>query len=251
MNPEQELIVYSRLLKLLNGRRLLDIERLVINRSQTLLLTGANGSGKTTLLKILAGLEAPDYCNVYYGQCRFSWKQARLSSRLPVIYLHQHPYLFDTSVANNIAYGLRRAGYNRQKTRHLTAEALAWSQLEHLADRNAKQLSGGERQRVALARARILHPRLLLLDEPISSMDQSSCEQTFFLVRHLRQEGVAVVITSHQTQQLGKLADRRLVLEKGKLSEMNAGETFGAAGSARGTVRVLSASDQWNPDRHG
>ncbi|HED12263.1 MAG TPA: ATP-binding cassette domain-containing protein [Gammaproteobacteria bacterium] len=160
--------------------------------------------------------------------------------------------MFDASVSDNIAYGLRRAGYKRDRTRQLTEEALIWSKLEHLADRNAKQLSGGERQRIALARARILHPRLLLLDEPTSSMDQSACEQTFFLIRNLRHEGVAVVVTSHQIQQLRLLADRHLVLESGKLHEVeNSKHGVKPAPHKTGTVRVLPTRNQRNPDHHG
>ncbi len=252
MSSQQALIVYNDLLKLHNGNRLLDIKQLVINRSETLLLTGANGSGKTTLLKILAGLNAPEHCDVHYQQCRFSWKKARLPTRLPVIYLHQHPYLFDASVSDNIAYGLRRAGYKRSRTRQLTEEALAWSKLEHLADRNARQLSGGECQRIALARARILHPRLLLLDEPISSMDQSACEQTFFLIRNLRQEGVSVVVTSHQIQQLRLLADRHLILENGKLHDVESNSSrVNPTPHTTGMIRVVPAGNQRNIDLHG
>ncbi len=252
MNMEQELIVYSSLLKLRNGQRLLDIESLVINHSETLLLTGANGSGKTTLLKIIAGLETPDKCSVTYQQQRFSWKQARLPKRLPVIYLHQHPYLFDASVSDNIAYGLRRAGFNRPQIQKLIRDTLAWCQLEHLADRNARQLSGGERQRVALARARILRPRLLLLDEPTSSMDRSACEQTFFLIRCLSQEGVATVITSHQTRLIHRLADRHLVLKHGKLhEEKGSSNRLQTTGHTPGMVRILPLRNHKSPDRHG
>lgn len=252
MSSQPALIVYNDLLKLHNGNRLLDIKQLVINRSETLLLTGANGSGKTTLLKILAGLKAPERCRVSCQQRTYSWKKARLPKRLPAIYLHQHPYLFDASVSDNIAYGLRRAGYKRNRTRQLTEEALAWSKLEHLADRNARQLSGGERQRIALARARILNPRLLLLDEPTSSMDQSACEQTFFLIRNLRQEGVSVVVTSHQIQQLRLLADRHLILENGKLHDVESNSSrVNPTPHTTGMIRVVPARNQRNIDLHG
>jgi tungstate transport system ATP-binding protein len=213
----QVLITFYDLRKTIAGRCLFDIPQLVIEQGRCMLLSGENGAGKTTLLKIIAGLEVPDRAEVHYQDKVLSWKAARRLCRDQAVYLHQTPYLFDGSVADNVAYGLHRAGVTRAEARKRVAATLTWAGLEHLSQRNARQLSGGEKQRVALARARILSPRLLLLDEPTASMDQEARERTYFLIQRLRSEDMAVVIASHELERLMPLGDVHLHLHKGEL----------------------------------
>lgn len=211
------LLTFSNLRKSIGGQRLLDIERFSIQRGTCTLLSGKNGAGKTTLLKIIAGLEPPDRAHVCYQGCTLPWRKAQRRYRHEVVYLHQYPYLFDCSVSDNIAYGLKRAGMARAEIAPKVSEALDWAGLSHLAARNAHELSGGEKQRVALTRAWVLSPRILLLDEPVASMDQESREHTFFLIRRLKSEGVALVITSHELRPVLPLGDIHLRLADGRL----------------------------------
>jgi molybdenum cofactor guanylyltransferase len=180
------------------GDKLFDIDEFDITQGTCIVLSGQNGAGKTTLLKILAGLETPDYAEVEFDGRRLTWKAARARLRREVVYLHQQPYMFDHSVADNIAYGLSRQAVPAARIKARVAEALAWSGLTHLAQRNARELSGGEQQRVAVTRARVLSPRLLLLDEPLANMDISAREQTILLIRRLKDDGVSTIITSHE-----------------------------------------------------
>ena len=180
------------------GDKLFDIDEFDIPQGTCIVLSGQNGAGKTTLLKILAGLETPDYAEVEFDGRRLNWKVARARLRREVVYLHQQPYMFDHSVADNIAYGLSRQAVPAARIKTRVAEALAWSGLTHLAQRNARELSGGEQQRVAVTRARVLSPRLLLLDEPLANMDISAREQTILLIRRLKDDGVSTIITSHE-----------------------------------------------------
>jgi len=124
-----------------------------------------------------------------------------------VIYLHQHPYMFDRSIAENIAYGLRRADLSSTEVRAKVEKVLEWARLGQLAARNACRLSGGEKQRVGLARARILSPKLLLLDEPLANLDHASRDRTFLLIRRLRSEGISTLVTSHEPQVSATLGD--------------------------------------------
>lgn len=177
---------------------LLDINDFSIPAKKCIVLSGRNGAGKTTLLKILAGLDAPDTAELVYDGKQLSWQEARPLLLRDVVYLHQQPLMFDRSVADNIAYGLRFKGFSKSEIFQQIEQALSWAGLSHLADRNAKQLSGGEKQRVALTRARILKPKLLLLDEPVSNMDLESRELTLTLMQRLKFEGVTSVVTSHE-----------------------------------------------------
>jgi tungstate transport system ATP-binding protein len=202
------------------GRRVLDIDTLSIYPGKCLLLTGPNGAGKTTLLKILSGLETPDdriKTVVHYDNWCLSWKTARGRYCRDVIYLHQQSYLFDNTVFENIRYGLRRRGLGREEINRRVHRALEWAALSHLAQRNTRELSGGEKQRVALTRALVLQPRVLLLDEPFSGLDENARSRTGFLIQRIKSENVAVVVTSHELQSVAGIADSHLELYDGQL----------------------------------
>ena len=177
---------------------LLDISDFDIPEKKCIVLSGKNGAGKTTLLKILAGLEEPDIAELVYEGKHLNWRSARPLLQRDVVYLHQQPFMFDRSVTENVAYGLRYSGLPASEIKEQTKQALAWAGLTHLSNRNAKQLSGGEKQRVALTRARILKPKLLLLDEPVANMDLESREQTMTLLQRLKFEGITTIVTSHE-----------------------------------------------------
>lgn len=215
----EPILQFRGLRKFLANRWLLDIPELSISGGQCMILSGDNGAGKTTLLKIMAGLEPPDAGEVSYGGKVLPLRTAPQHYRNNIVYLHQAPYLFDCSVVDNVAYGLRRLRLPRATVQAKVAEVLAWAGLEHLATRNAKHLSGGEKQRVALARARVLAPKVLLLDEPIASMDYKSRERTCVLIERLKEEGMGVVITSHELYAVLPLADVHMYLHNGKLHD--------------------------------
>lgn len=203
---------------------ILDIDELDLYAGEAVLLTGRNGAGKSTLMKILAGLERGNEGSLLYqgGIIDAPWYRLRRASkplRHQVIYLHQHPFLFDTSVKENLAYGLKCRNVAKTQQNLIVQQALHWSGLEHLAERNAKTLSGGEMQRIALARAWVLEPELLLLDEPTANMDRESREQTSFLIRRLIHQGTAVVICSHEIKPDNRLINRVLHLQDCQLSD--------------------------------
>ncbi|HIF18254.1 MAG TPA: ABC transporter ATP-binding protein [Cycloclasticus sp.] len=214
------LINFSNITISLSGKSILNIDQLDVPAHQCTLLTGRNGSGKTTLFKIMAGLLKPNSAEVHYQGLEMTWKQAKPYIQKDIIYLHQQPYLFDASVADNIAYGLHRLGENKAAAHKKVMQALDWANLSHLAHRSAKQLSGGEKQRVALTRARILSPRLLLLDEPTASMDTDAKQQTSLLLQRLKSEGVSIMISSHETHTIDHIADRHLHIENGQINTL-------------------------------
>ena len=211
------LIDYKNMSFTLLRKSILNIAHLRVPAHQCTLLTGNNGSGKTTLFKVMSGLLKPDSANIHYQGLDLSWRQAKRYIQKDIIYLHQQPYLFDASVADNIAYGLYRAGENKASAHRKVMQALDWADLSHLAHRSAKRLSGGEKQRVAMTRARILSPRLLLLDEPTASMDSDAKQQTGLLLQRLKSEGVTIMISSHETHTVEHIADRHLHIKNGSI----------------------------------
>ncbi len=221
----------QHLRKSVGDRFLLEIHDLDFQAGTCTLLTGPNGAGKTTLLRLLAGLEAPDNAEMVFNGAAMPWRTCRDKLRKQAIYLHQTPYMFDRSTADNVAYGLRRMGLSRKACREKSAEALDWAGLTHLSDQNARQLSGGEKQRIALTRARVLSPSFLLLDEPMANMDAQAREQTLELICRLRSEGLCILLTSHDRLATAGFADRELAMRDGRLEQgLRTRQATGAAG---------------------
>jgi tungstate transport system ATP-binding protein len=206
------LAVAAGLRKSFGARLLFDIERLTVEEGRTYILTGPNGSGKTTLLRILAGLD-----RAQAGEVQF--RGAALESlHRSIVYVHQHPYLFHTSLRRNLEYGLKCRGIAPEERGRRVDEAIAWAGLgAHLRTPPAN-LSGGEKQRAALARARALQPDLLLLDEPTSSLDKEGRAQTVALLGQLRDEKRTVIVACHDQEVIALAGTQRLRLQDGRLS---------------------------------
>jgi len=214
----EPLLSITRLQKTVNRRMVLDIDRFELSATRGVMLRGPNGAGKTMLLKIIAGLLPPDHAEIQIDCHAGDWREVVSQLRSSIVYLHQQPYLFDRSVAANIAYGLRRRGMSRLDTARLVTDSLEWAGLAHLSERNARQLSGGEKQRVALTRARVLSPKILLLDEPLSGMDRDARQRTTELLQSLRAAGAGLVITSHELDSSDASWDAEFELNDGRLT---------------------------------
>lgn len=212
------LLQVSDLRKSFGERLLFDISQLILERGYSYLLTGNNGAGKTTLLRVLAGLEPAEMSRLSYeGRAIASHEIcAQLAPR--VIYLHQHPYLFSTSVAANVAYGLKAAGIAHRKQDLAVHEAMTWAGVHHLAHIAPHRLSGGEKQRVALARARVLNPDILLLDEPTANLDESARKQVAELIKKMCDNNHCVVIATHDPELMVLRNAVNLRLEKTSLN---------------------------------
>lgn len=189
-----------------------------INRGTFLAILGPSGCGKTTLLRMIGGFILPTTGTVEID----GHDVTRLApERRPTNMVFQGFGLFPhMTVRQNIAYGLRVAKRPRAEIDKRVIEALQLVRLEEFADRPVKQLSGGQQQRVALARALIMRPEVLLLDEPLGSLDLK--------LRHAMQEelrrihhqigGTFVFVTHDQSEALG-LADRIAVMEEGQMMQ--------------------------------
>ncbi len=201
-----------------HGERLLfDIAELTLDAASAYVLTGANGVGKSTLLRILGGLETAEADEVSFDRQRVCLHPYPQALRAAIVYVHQHPIMFSTSVADNIAYGLRARGASKADVKKAVDEAMAWAGVDYLQGTDPARLSGGEKQRVALARARVLKPRLLLLDEPTANLDGNAREQVIALIPTLLEQGSTVVMACHDRDLIGLPGVRRLKLRDGRL----------------------------------
>ncbi len=197
--------------------KVLDIADLKIEKGSITGLIGPNGSGKSTLLKLLAFAQKPTRGNIFYkGRIELPFSP---TVRSKVTLLTQKPYLLKRTVFENIAYGLKI----RKDKKHLkekVKKALLTVGLDYqkFAARKWHALSGGEAQRVSMAARLILKPEVLLLDEPIASVDTESAELIRKASLNARDNwGATLVIASHDLQWLYSISDRQLSIFKGNI----------------------------------
>lgn len=188
-------------------------------------LLGPSGSGKTTTMKLVAGLIAADSGDIRLG--------ARSIRDLPperrgVAMVFQNPLLFPhLTVAGNVGFGLRMRGLAPDRIARSVAEMLDRVRLAEFAQRKPVQLSGGQAQRAALARALILRPEVLLLDEPLSSLDPGLRDEMRQLIRSLQRDmGITTIVVTHDQTEAVALADRIALLLHGRLAQHDTPEAF-------------------------
>lgn len=186
---------------------------------------GPSGCGKTTLLKLIAGLLYPSQGDIIFdGQSVFPIPAER---RGAVMVFQNHllfPYL---SVAENVGFGLKMQGFDRQTIRRRVAEMLELVQLPGYEERRPRQLSGGQQQRVALARALIVQPRVLLLDEPLSNLDAHLRNDMQDLILEVqRRLGLTTVIVTHDQVTATTLADQIGLMFDGRLHQFGRPQAF-------------------------
>jgi tungstate transport system ATP-binding protein len=202
----------------------LDIGELKINSSDITALVGPNGSGKSTLLNLLAFINLPGT-----GTMRFHDQDVNVTNyqlfRRRVGYVQQKPYLFHSSVSDNVELALKIRGVPRSQRREQVRNTLSMFDLENLAGRFALGLSGGEAQKVALARALIHGPEVLILDEPFNHLDRAFREVLQNLLRNIvERDKVTVIFTTHDQLHARTLANQVFSLIDGQpipLSAMN------------------------------
>ena len=191
---------------------------LEIFNKEFLVLLGPNGAGKSTLLNVIAGLI--DYKGSVFFENKCIDKLP--ASKRKIGYLFQDLYLFPhLDVFSNIAYGLKIGRKKPNEIKYRVEELLRMLRIENLTHRYPKELSGGEKQRVALARALALTPEVLLLDEPLSSLDLQSSK---YLRRELKQLqrilGITTIYVTHNLTEAEEMADRIAIIEKGAIEQV-------------------------------
>ncbi len=181
-------------------------------------LIGPSGCGKTTLLRCLAGLCRLDGTVRFRGQ---TWQDERLylpPHQRPVGYVFQEASLFaHLSVRRNLEFGLKRSTAARTLSLDEAVDLLG---LGPLMERSPSRLSGGERQRVAIGRTLLVQPRLLLMDEPVSSLDVDSKAEVIDRLEHINHAlATPVIYVSHDSREVARLAHRVLQMQGGRIAD--------------------------------
>lgn len=189
-----------------------------INRGEYCVLMGRTGRGKTTILESICGLRKIHSGDILIGGSNVtSWSPADRE----IGYVPQDLALFPTfSVQDHLEFALKLRRQSRPAMTARTKELAAVLGIEHLLHRGIHGLSGGESQRVALGRALSFEPAVLLLDEPLSALDESTRAEMHELLRRVKgATGVTTLHVTHSTEEAEALADRRFILDDGRLFE--------------------------------
>ncbi len=221
MNAEQTLLEANNIDVRRGGMRVLDVPQFCLRQREIMCLVGPNGSGKTTLLLTLCCLLERHTGELFFKGFKIVDRSSVLGFRRNTATVFQEPLLFDTTVYDNVASGLKIRGLPRREIRLRVEQNLERFRIGHLASRSARKLSGGEAQRTSLARAFATRPEILFLDEPFSALDPPTRESLIDdLDTIFRKTGVAVVMSSHDQAEALRLADTMAVMQQGRLVQM-------------------------------
>lgn len=201
--------------------RVLDIPELAVKRGEILSLIGPNGAGKSTLLLTLACLLKTTQGQIFFNDRHVSEKSVSSYYRRRIAMVFQEPLLFDTTVYENVASGLKIHGMRAGEIKPIVEEYLERFGISHLIMRSARKLSGGEAHRTSLARAFAIKPEIIFLDEPFSSLDPPTKEALILdLESILRETKTTAVMATHDQSEALRLSERLAVMINGHIIQI-------------------------------
>jgi molybdate transport system ATP-binding protein len=227
----------SKMLHTADGQQPLDIA-FELEKGRLLTIYGPSGAGKTTILRMLAGLTDPDWGTIKIeGEPWYDTQEKinRPARKRSVGMMFQDFALFPhMSVRGNLEFALQKG-----EDKRLVDELIGLMELGALQNVRPSRLSGGQQQRVALARAMVRRPRLLLLDEPLSALDD---EMRFklqdYILRAHRQYGLTTILVSHYLPEIFRLSDEVICLEKGRIQRQGKPSDIFSAGKISGKFKI-------------
>ncbi len=217
-------------------------------RGEVLLIAGASGCGKTTLIRCINGLIPRSYKGelsgriLLNGQETAGWPLAQVSQAVGTVLQDPERQILGTKVLHEVAFGLENLGLPRPEILSRVDEALHTLGIESLRLRETFHLSGGEKQKVALAGVLAMRPSVLLLDEPLASLDPASALETLDLVRRLADGGMTVLMIEHRVEDVLRIRpDRVLFMDGGEIKYLGGLDGLGAAVDYRQVKLPVSA----------
>jgi len=215
-------IKLNNLKKIYDGITVLDIEELEFETGKITAIIGPSGSGKSTMLSVINGITKPDTGSVSFEDYEFSpgSKTYPQDKRRKMAMIFQKPVLFNTSVFNNIAYGLAARKISKEEISKSVRDIAVTIGLENKLEQKAVTLSGGEGGRVSIARALVIKPKLLLMDEPTASLDPKNISIIENIIMNAKKSmDTSIIIVTHNMFQAKRLADNVVFILDGKIIE--------------------------------
>lgn len=222
------------LVKRYGGRRVVDNVSLRIRSGEVVGLLGPNGAGKTTTFYMITGLVRPDAGEVLLDEQEISELPVYLRARLGINYLPQETSVFrKLTVGENIMAILEAVESEKNRRTERLAELLAELDISSLRDQRADSLSGGQKRRLEITRALVTEPDFILLDEPFAGLDPIVVLEIQKIIAKLKDRGIGVVITDHNTRETLGVCDTIYLLDKGRILEQGDPLTIAASERAR------------------
>ena len=196
---------------------------LSVEKGEVISLIGPSGSGKSTVLRCIAGLETPDAGTILIDGKQINYRNEKEAQKQRTImgFVFQHFNLFaNMTVLQNLTVApINVQGKSENEARELAMKYLKRVGLEDKADEFPSKLSGGQQQRVAIARALCMNPPIILFDEPTSALDPEMIKEVLNVIRDLVNDGMTMIIVTHEMNFAREVSDRIVFLEDGKIVE--------------------------------
>jgi lipopolysaccharide export system ATP-binding protein len=207
------------LVKMYGRRRVVDGVDFEVQAGEIVGLLGPNGAGKTTTFRMTCGMIEPNAGKVTLNGIDVTrWPMYRRAREGGMGYLAQESSVFRRlSVQDNLLGIMELLGVSRRARKDRCKELLEQFDIAHLRKSMAMSLSGGERRRLEIARSLVSNPQIILLDEPFTGIDPVTIDSIQTIIRRLRDEGIAILITDHQVRETLKITDRSYVIREGKV----------------------------------
>ena len=219
-----------------------------VNPGEVLLIAGASGCGKTTLIRCINGLIPRSYKGEMTGSVKVfgeetaSWKLSQVSQKIGTVLQDPERQILGTKVLNEVGFGLENLSVPREEILQRVDESLKFLKIFHLRERETFTLSGGEKQKVALAGVLAMRPSILLLDEPLASLDPASAQDALDTARFLADQGMTVLMVEHRVEDVLRIKPERVMfMSEGEIRYL--GEMSGLSKVVNYREVKLSARD--------
>ena len=223
MSITVETLTYTYSKGLPNETRALEDVSFQLEPGEFAAVIGHTGSGKSTLMQQLNGLLRPDSGKITVGEVCItdpSTKMTEVRRKVGLVFQYPEYQLFEETVAKDVAFGPKQVGMTGEKLDRVVEESIRLTGLdyEEVKERSPFELSGGQKRRVAIAGVLAMKPEILILDEPTAGLDPSAHRDVLELIRRIhRKERMTILLVSHNMGDIAELADRVLVMNRGKL----------------------------------
>ena len=218
MNQSGNVLDLKELVVDRGGVRILEIPSFILRENEFVSLIGPNGAGKSSLLLAILGLIKSETGTIRYRGEPIQSEASRLALRRKIAMVLQEPLLFDSTVYENVASGLKIRGLGRSETRERVTTYLERFNLAEMSQRSARKLSGGEARRVSLARAFAVEPEVIFFDEPFANLDTTTRQAlTKDMDRVIRERGIAAILVTHDQSEALRMSNRVVALNCGRV----------------------------------
>jgi lipopolysaccharide export system ATP-binding protein len=216
----KEMLQAEGLVKVYDGKRVVDQVDISVKRQEIVGLLGPNGAGKTTTFYLLVGLARPYKGRVFLDGQDVTDNPMYLRARKGINYLAQEPSVFrKLSVEENLLAILETLDISASERHTRLEDLLSELNIAHLAKQKASLLSGGERRRLEITRALVTQPRFMLLDEPFAGIDPLALNDIQQIIKQLKHKGLGIIISDHNVRETLNACDTAYIISEGKIIE--------------------------------